>query len=244
MFTLLVVFTGGCYPALAVVSSNAFGLKLLSCGLTQFELKKLAKIKIFGTIILENVPQLILQLTYASHIGEITDAVRVAFVASLLSVTASTLGYLIDRDDDELKPVEYYLSMQCNRSQDNEEEIERGLEVKTYRFEQDVTSRATVIKSVETGSESFVNRHHLTDAENENILNNRGRTQALSESLAAIFEIQPRNIEIGATLIHKKGTITHVVHMVYKTEIEIMEAELLKDVNEMKKEIVWKYFDG
>ena len=82
VFCLLVVFTGGCYAALALVSSNAFGLKLLSCGLTQFELKRLTKIKIFGTIIIENIPQLIIQLLYASHIEEFTQAIRLAFFAS------------------------------------------------------------------------------------------------------------------------------------------------------------------
>ena len=46
------------------VSSNIFGVRILSSGLTQFELRKLSNIKVFGTVVLENVPQLMLQLLY------------------------------------------------------------------------------------------------------------------------------------------------------------------------------------
>ena len=53
VFVMMVVLSGGCYPALAVISSRIFGMQLFSCGLTQFELKKLSKIKVFATVILE-----------------------------------------------------------------------------------------------------------------------------------------------------------------------------------------------
>ena len=237
VFTLLVVLTGGCYPALAVVSSNAFGLKLFSCGLTQFELKKLSKIKIIGTIILENVPQLILQLTYSSHIGIITQAVQWAFIASLLSITASTLSYLIDRDGDELRPVQYYLSMQCQRIDDRLEkdvddhlDTDRALTVRTYGRNLDL-QQLTQTRSL---SSEQGRSNHLTKQENFNILRNRGRTQALGHSLAKLFQIQHKNIEIGSTLIHTTGTITHVVHMLYQTEIDIMEEELMKTGDQIK----------
>ena len=89
VFTMLVVMTGGCYPALSLVSSNIFGLKVMSSGLTQYELKKLTKIKVFTTIILENCPQLVIQAMYASVVG-VTEAVALAFFASLMAVSAST----------------------------------------------------------------------------------------------------------------------------------------------------------
>eukprot|EP01083_Nonionella_stella_P318727 1166475_1 len=46
LFALLVVVTGGAYPALALVSSRIFGLQIMSCGLTQYELKQMSKIKV------------------------------------------------------------------------------------------------------------------------------------------------------------------------------------------------------
>ena len=104
---MLVVITGGCYPALALISSNIFGLTLTSCGLTHYELKALSKIKVFGTIMLENVPQLIFQAVYAYAVDDITDAVSIAFLASLLSVAATTMSYLIDRDGDDVKGTTY-----------------------------------------------------------------------------------------------------------------------------------------
>eukprot|EP01083_Nonionella_stella_P173965 601763_1 len=109
VFTILVVLSGGCYPALAVVSSNIFGLRMTSCGLTQYELKQMGKIKILGTILLENLPQLVCQALYSLAIGAITQTVALAFVASFLSVTASSLSYLIDRDSSDTPPAQYYL---------------------------------------------------------------------------------------------------------------------------------------
>ena len=61
------------------------------------------------------------------------------------------------------------------------------------------------------------------------IMNNRGRTQALSESLAALFEVEPKSIEIGSTLVHKRGTTTHVVQMVYQSALDILKQELNDD---------------
>eukprot|EP01083_Nonionella_stella_P292719 995617_1 len=98
IFTILVVVTGGSFPALALVSSGIFGMAIFTCGLTQYELKRMSKMKVLGTVVIENVPQLFCQAMYAYAIKEITPGVQLAFIASLLSVTASTLSYLIDRD--------------------------------------------------------------------------------------------------------------------------------------------------
>ena len=55
LYVSLVVLTGACYPALLAVSSNVFGLVLFSSGLTFYELKQLVKIKIYSSVLLENV---------------------------------------------------------------------------------------------------------------------------------------------------------------------------------------------
>merc|ERR1719283_777346 len=118
IFTLLVVVTGGCHPALEMVSSNVFGLSSFSSGLTRFDLKQLASIKVLNSVVLENIPQLIVQIVYAVAIGEITDNVAFAFFASMLSVIATLLSFTIDRrgvDDDTVVPIQYQLSMQCTR---------------------------------------------------------------------------------------------------------------------------------
>ena len=240
------VFTGGSYAALALVSSNIFGNKFYSSGLTQYELKQLTNIKIWGTIVLENVPQLIIQGIYAAYNG-ITEAVAIAFLASLLSVTATLLGYLIDRGDGDTIAVQYYLSLKCDRDEsddidynnnDQDEEIDGGLTVKAHVFHKDLTNinMGEKIKSLDT--ENGIKTNQLSDEERKNIIRNKGRTQALGESLADLFQIQPKNIEVGATLVHRFGAIVHIVHMISKSEMDIMQQEL----NENKINITPRYF--
>eukprot|EP01084_Bolivina_argentea_P209957 357524_1 len=65
IFVGLVCVCGGCYPALAVVSSAIFGLDVLNSGLTNHELRELNKIKVVSTIFLENIPQLLIQIVYS-----------------------------------------------------------------------------------------------------------------------------------------------------------------------------------
>ena len=226
------VFTGGSYAALALISSNIFGNKFYSGGLTQYELKQLTNIKICGTIILENVPQLIIQAIYAADNG-ITEAVAIAFIASSLSVTATLLGYLIDRGDGDTIAVQYYLSLKCerdiidyNNNNDHHEEVDGGLTVKAHVSHKDFTNinMGEKIKSFET--ENGVKSNQLSDEERTSIIHNKGRTQALSESLADLYQIQPKNIEVGSTLVHRFGAIVHIVHMISKSEMEVMQQEL------------------
>eukprot|EP01084_Bolivina_argentea_P000819 1506_1 len=58
LFITLVVFSGGCYPSLALISSHVFGMDIFDCGLSSFELTDLFKIRILTTVLSENVPQL------------------------------------------------------------------------------------------------------------------------------------------------------------------------------------------
>ena len=53
-FCLLVVTTGGCFPARCFVSSSCFGLSLLSSGITRYELRTLSEIKVLYSVLLEN----------------------------------------------------------------------------------------------------------------------------------------------------------------------------------------------
>ena len=200
LFCILVVITGGCYPALALCSSNIFGIRIFSSGLTQYELGKLSKIKVFSTVVIENVPQLIFQALYSVAINEFSDAVGIAFFASILSVTASTLGYLIDRDAADVQAVHYYLSMECQRGTN--------------------ASSTTIAKEVPE------NARGITDQEKENIINNRGRTKALGESLASLFCIPHKNIEIGWTMTTQFGSMTHIVHYVNESDLEMIESEI------------------
>ena len=97
VFTMFVVLTGGCFPALAVVSSGIFGLVVFSSGLTKYELKQMIRIKLIASIILENVPQLLFQAVYSFRLGTVTDNTALAFTASVLSITSTVLSYCMAR---------------------------------------------------------------------------------------------------------------------------------------------------
>ncbi len=64
LFIGLVVLCGGSYPVLSLLSSRVFAKELFNSGLTRYELRELTSLKIYGTIILENIPQLICQILY------------------------------------------------------------------------------------------------------------------------------------------------------------------------------------
>ena len=75
-----------------------FDLVMFNSGVTRYQMKNLSKIKIFGTIMLENLLQLLCQMLYAYVIEEMTQTPQLPFCASLLSVTASTLSYWIEKN--------------------------------------------------------------------------------------------------------------------------------------------------
>eukprot|EP01083_Nonionella_stella_P304165 1055756_1 len=117
-FVILVCFTGGCYPSLALVSSRIFSLDAFNCGLTKYELFKLSKIKLKSTILLENGPQLILQFIYLTFNG-VDAATVMASTASLLSVIATLAAYYAERSSNQSetdKVVQYALHFCFNDS--------------------------------------------------------------------------------------------------------------------------------
>ena len=187
VFCIFVVLTGGCYSALALVSSGIFGLGILSSGLTQFELRQLSNIRVIGTVILENVPQLMLQLIYASERG-INISVGIAFFASVLSVIATLLSYLINRNGNEAKAVQYYLSIECQRSVNSagKRDVDGILTVKPHVSHKNMTqiSKDNKGKSVET---IISNQNKLSTAEKASIMKNKGTLIKLTQFFSIII---------------------------------------------------------
>ena len=115
IFIILTVFSGGVYPSLVVISSMIFGLELFHTGLTKYELNKLTKIKLVTTIACENLPQLSLQLIYfvvfSFESNNARDSAIFAFVGSILSVIISVLIWYINRKENALHAVIYYIQL-------------------------------------------------------------------------------------------------------------------------------------
>ena len=120
------MFTGSCHTSLAVVSSNVFGLEFFDCGLTDYELQKLSSFKIYTSVLLENVPQLIFTAIYWSEVG-MSINVTFSSLASLLSVFAVVLSFCIDRDlrDMDIIAAEYYLALESNHSDGITDTVEK-----------------------------------------------------------------------------------------------------------------------
>ena len=211
------MLTGGEYPALSMVSSNIFGLSMMNSGLTRSELREMLKFKVFGTVLLENVPQLFCQALYSYSIGGVTDTVLYAFVTSILSVISTSLSYAIDQDDINVKRVSYYLSVQCTR-----ESPERRSPVNAASALQ--TPRDVISSNVQT-EDVLAIPNDLTSAEKRNVLMNRGRTLALSRSVAALWCVPPKCIEVGATILTKHGALTHIVQSVDESDLKAYALE-------------------
>ena len=218
VFTALVVLTGGCHPALVMVSSNIFGLSSFSAGLTRFELRQLASIKVLNSVVLENIPQLVVQIVYAVAIDRVTDNAAFAFIASMLSVVATLLSFVIDSDrrsvgDDAMIPIQYYLSLQCTRSAPEELHVGVGGRISPH-----IDDLGVLEMGISPGSV-----RNLTSTEKTNILKHRGRRLALSLSISALWETQPKCIEIGSTVLGKSGARIHVVHFVNAGNVEAVQ---------------------
>ena len=217
VYVIFVVLSGGAYPALAIVSSNIFGLAIFNSGLTKYEMKRLSKIKIFGTIILENLPQLACQILYAYVLGGITPTTQLAFIASILSMTSSTLSYFVEQNAADTIAVQYYLCFQCAHTE------------RTGAFSTNKTSIVSPYDGDKKGgSEDFEaitndNTNHklgLTQDEKNMIWSKKGLKSKLSTAIGEVFGISSQNIEIGYTQITKYGIITHFVHYVYESDLE------------------------
>ena len=223
-FVFFVVLTGGCYPALLLVSSNVFGMNIFSSGLTQYELKNMAQIRLFATIFLENIPQIALQLLYSAAIQQLSNAVIFAFIASLLSVLTTVLGYCIDRHDENTKVFEYYLVTALNC---NQRSIFPATNVEGNKGE--ITSM----------SASSVADNQITERERINLLKNKGRRKQLSMDISELFGIPQKNIQIGNSTITKYGLITYIVHLVPRSDLKQMALE-----KHQKRVSVKEYIDG
>ena len=204
VFTSLTVLSGSCYAALAIVSSNVFGLDLFSCGLTKYELRKLTKIKIINCVLMENIPQLMLQAAVYSS-GEFSQSTLFATVSSLLSVFAASLSYFVDQKnkDDDMVAINHYLELQCDRS---------------------AMSGTTQTKEVRG-----VRANVITEDERELIELYRGWRLKLGRSLTAFWHLPDKTIEIGNTVLTANGAVMHIVHLMNKHVMKGYVKELLGD---------------
>ena len=124
-----------------------------------------------------------------------------ASVASLLSVIAAILSHFIDRDHDsvEMIAVHYYLALDCHR---------------------------TEMAETKEGVDPNTKPNDITAEERTNLLVHSGFRWKMSGSLARIWHIPQKAVEIGATVLTKSGAVTHIVHLMKRDAVDIYAAEL------------------
>ena len=197
LFVILTVITGGSHPALAVLSSNVFGLEIFTTGLTKYELNRLQKIKIFSTIILDNLPQIGIQFWYSDLIEEFTSTARLAFSASILSVVATILTSIVSRESNfNGSHVSYYLS-----------------------FSNSAGHRSRSMSTTRKHSS-----HHIEAL--QKIRQHRWQRNILTERLTKVLQIPKTNVEIGYVFLTNNGCIVHIIHAVSKTQLEELKTEI------------------
>ena len=100
-FIVLVVFSGGVYPALSIVSSRLFAFEFLNSGLSGMELTKLTKYRFFGTNCLENIPQFFFSLLYTNYRADFEDTLSssaiLSMTLSMLQLIAAITNFIVNR---------------------------------------------------------------------------------------------------------------------------------------------------
>eukprot|EP01083_Nonionella_stella_P005044 14694_1 len=93
---IMSVMTGSPFAAVPLLNSYLFQLNIFDMGLTDRELRQFATQRVYSIVLLENVPQLVLQCYYLSTSTAEDDSIAVAsIVFSALSVCIAVLSMLL-----------------------------------------------------------------------------------------------------------------------------------------------------
>lgn len=110
VFVILCIVSGSVYPALLLISSRLFNLEMFDCGLTKYELRHLIHLKVIGSVLLENVPQLVFQSLYIGYSeGTPSNVAILSMTASMLSVIAALMSWIIECNNSNCVTVQYYI---------------------------------------------------------------------------------------------------------------------------------------
>merc|ERR1712032_619098 len=92
IYSALVLLSGGSFYTLKLLNSNVFGIKAFQCGMSKAQVEKYASHKILLTTMMENLPQLIIQLYFVIALGIWTPIVFIAGLSSLFNILLSFMS--------------------------------------------------------------------------------------------------------------------------------------------------------
>jgi len=89
LYTLLVLLSGGSIRALKFMSSNLLGSSKFSSGLSPLQIQQFRAHHLIGTVLMENIPQLIMQGFFMFDLNIYTNTVLISFISSVVNVVLS-----------------------------------------------------------------------------------------------------------------------------------------------------------
>eukprot|EP01084_Bolivina_argentea_P161271 280772_1 len=97
LYSVAVLLSGGSFYTLKLINSNWIGIKQFQCGLSTIQIDAFSTHKILFTTILENVPQLVIQLYFIVKLKLITTTVVIASLSSVFNILLSVMSAIISR---------------------------------------------------------------------------------------------------------------------------------------------------
>merc|ERR1719295_430770 len=106
IYTLLVLLSGGSFAALKLLSSNLMGHRLFSSGLSKIQVEHFRTHHVMTTVLIENVPQLMLQYWFMFEMNLGGSIVVISFISSIFNIlralTSAAIFWILHRNQTEV----------------------------------------------------------------------------------------------------------------------------------------------
>ena len=94
---LLSLFTGSSFTAVKVMNSNLFSLNIFSMDLNKNDLTRYQTKRIYSIVLIENLPQVILQCVYLLQIGDFDFIAISSMIFSLISIIVMIVSMMTEK---------------------------------------------------------------------------------------------------------------------------------------------------
>jgi len=191
IIAMLVVFSGDFYATLDVLNCRLFGLSLFQLGLTAYELRQFIVFRLVSTCLLQNLPQIVLQITALNFAqkGTATDidgTVYLAFCLSFLSMMATLLGVWMQRTNYyQLKTFELVIKLNFSNqvTPSAKEMVESKIRQNRGRYQaiiqplahyyDDLTSNQVTVGSVDVAGNTITIYGNIIKLDSSNVEKNK-----------------------------------------------------------------------
>eukprot|EP01084_Bolivina_argentea_P057456 104976_1 len=223
-FIVLVVFCGGIYPALSIVSCRLFAFEFLNSGLTSMELTKLTKIRFYFTILSENIPQVCCAMLYIYYRGTPTQNTVLSLIMSLLQILNAILNFIAMRIPNDCHIIQYDLEMKVGETLQSQYFVclKRASSDTDIDIDEDIA-----IHDVCT----------LTKKQKQQIGDKKERKSSLRRWICTELSLRLNAVEIGYVTLTPNGCIVHMIHYIFESEALAFQNDKNSNLNSEKNNI-------